>query len=67
MIQYLILRTKILTTVWQTVRRITNEIFGVRGLNHGPHTQPLSPDTMETDRAATLNFKRKHAVAMATM
>ena len=32
MIQYQILKTNIARTVWQTVRRITNEILGVKGL-----------------------------------
>ena len=32
MIQYQILQTNITRTVWQTVRRITNEILGVKGL-----------------------------------
>ena len=31
-IQYQILQTNITRTVWQTVRRITNEILGVTGL-----------------------------------
>ena len=33
MIQYQILQTNITGTVWQTVRRITHEILGVKGLN----------------------------------
>ena len=32
MIQYQILRTSIIRIVWQTVRRITNEILGVKKL-----------------------------------
>ena len=32
MIQYQILQTNITRTVWQTVRRITNEILGVKEL-----------------------------------
>ena len=32
LIQYQILQTNITRTVWQTVRRITNEILGVEGL-----------------------------------
>ena len=32
MIQYQILQTNITRTVWQTVRRITDEILGVKGL-----------------------------------
>ena len=32
MIQYQILQTNITRTVWQTVRRITNEIWGVTRL-----------------------------------
>ena len=31
-IQYQILQTNIMRTVWQTVRRITKEILGVKGL-----------------------------------
>ena len=31
-IQYQILKTNFAKTVWQTVRRITNEILGVKGL-----------------------------------
>ncbi|RMX41556.1 hypothetical protein pdam_00008649 [Pocillopora damicornis] len=31
MVQYQILRTNITRTIWQTVRRITNEILGVKG------------------------------------
>ena len=33
MIQYQILRTSIIRIVWQTVRRITNEILGIKGFN----------------------------------
>ena len=33
LIQYIIIQTNIIRTVWQTVRRITNEILGVEGLN----------------------------------
>ena len=32
LIQYQILKTNITRTIWQTVRRITNEIVGIRGL-----------------------------------
>ena len=32
LIQYQILQTDITRTIWQTVRRITNEILGVKGL-----------------------------------
>ena len=32
LIQYQILQTNIIRTVWQTVRRITYEILGVKGL-----------------------------------
>ena len=32
LIQYQILQTNIMRTVWQTVRRITDEILGVKGL-----------------------------------
>ena len=31
LIQYQILQTNIIRTVWQTVRRITHEILGVKG------------------------------------
>ena len=32
LIQYQILQTNVTRTIWQTVRRITNEILGVKGL-----------------------------------
>ena len=32
LIQYQFLQTNMKTTVWQTVRRITNEILGFKGL-----------------------------------
>ena len=32
LIQYQILQTNIMRIIWQTVRRITNEILGVEGL-----------------------------------
>ena len=32
LIEYQILQTNMTRTVWQTVRRITNEILGVKGL-----------------------------------
>ena len=32
LIQYQILQTKITRTVWESVRRTTNEILGVKGL-----------------------------------
>ena len=32
LIQYQFLQIDIITIVWQTVRRITNEILGVKGL-----------------------------------
>ena len=37
LIQYQILQTDITRTVWETVRRITNEIFGVKGLIEQGH------------------------------
>ena len=33
LIQYQILQTDIISILWQTVRRIANEILGVKGLN----------------------------------
>ena len=33
LIQYQILQTNITRIVWQTIRRITNEILGIKGLN----------------------------------
>ena len=33
LIQYQILQTDIISNLWQTVRRIANEILGVKGLN----------------------------------
>ena len=35
MIRYQIFQTNIVRIVWQTVRRITKEIFGVKGLRRG--------------------------------
>ena len=41
LIQYQILQTNVMRTVWQTVRRITNEILGVKGLSN--LFNPLTP------------------------
>ena len=45
MIQYQILQASITRTIWQTVRRITNEILGVKELRNykilGPHGQAV--------------------------
>ena len=41
LIQYQILQTNIIRIGWQTVRRITNEILGVKGLNHMRDKQNL--------------------------
>ena len=38
MIQYQIPQTNITRTIWQTVRRITNEILGVKGLRENADT-----------------------------
>ena len=35
LIQYIILQTNITRTVWQTARRISDEILGVNGLSKG--------------------------------
>ena len=42
LIQYQILQTNITRTVWQTLRRITNETLGVEGLIHSEKTITLS-------------------------
>ena len=42
LIQYQILQTNITRTVWQTLRRITNETLGVKGLIHSEKTITLS-------------------------
>ena len=42
LIQYQILQTNITRTVWQTLRRITNETLGVIGLIHSEKTITLS-------------------------
>ena len=34
MIHYKILKTNITITIWRTVRRITNEILGVKGMGN---------------------------------
>ena len=50
MTQYQILRTNIITIVWQAVRRITNKILGVKGLSfRAPHFQSSA-------RRANINF-----------
>ena len=41
LIQYQILQTNIIRTVWQTVRRITNELLGVKGLSNCAFCQGL--------------------------
>ena len=42
LIQYQILHTNIIRTVWQTERRITTEILGVRKINsHSLNVHPL--------------------------
>ena len=42
LIQYQILHTNIIRTVWQTERRITTEILGVRKINsHSLNVPPL--------------------------
>ena len=38
MVQYQILRTNITRTIWQTVRRIINEILGVKGFTWSDFT-----------------------------
>ena len=43
LIQYQILQTNVMRTVWQTVRRITNEILGVKGLSN--LFNPLTPNS----------------------
>ena len=42
LIQYQILQTNITRTVWQTLRRITNETLGVKKLIHSEKTITLS-------------------------
>ena len=39
LIQYIILQTNITRTVWQTARRISDEILGVKGLSKGKDLQ----------------------------
>ena len=41
LIQYQILQTNIIRTVWQTLRKITNEILRVKGLT-GSHKTALN-------------------------
>ena len=41
MIQYQILQTNIMIITWQTVRRITNEILGVKGLLYSHAVMPI--------------------------
>ena len=54
MIQYQILQTNITRTIWQTVRRITNEILGVKGL-----MQVHSKIKQAATRSAAIGFSFK--------
>ena len=45
-IQYQILQTNITRTVWEIVRRITNEILGVKGLSPTSDLDRISPYTI---------------------
>ena len=37
LILYKILQDNIMRIIWQTVRRVVDEILGVKGLSHKPH------------------------------
>ena len=52
MIQYQILQTDITRTVWEIVRRITNEILGVKGLI--VHNLPYQTHTLTLVRAGII-------------
>ena len=41
LIQYEILQTNIIRTIWQTIKRITNEISGVKRLTDVRHIPPF--------------------------
>ena len=48
LIQYQILQINITTTVWQTVKRITNEILGVKELRQSTGALQIMWTTSET-------------------
>ena len=58
-IQYQILLTNITRTVWQTVRRITNEILGVKGLRFLPVTPMSYHDRMSPYNIIQLSDEKK--------
>ena len=56
LIQYQILQHNITRTVWQTVRRITNEILGVKGLIWSYHILKSSVISYRTHSQQTQNL-----------
>ena len=55
MIQYQILQTNITRTIWQTIRRVTNEILGVN-LDHFLHNSRKA-QTMKEKRIKESRIK----------
>ena len=70
LIQYQILQTNIRRTIWQTVRRINNEILGVKGLRNGKNAISESIETHDlvkvtvfsTDSFNGFRLERGHAL-----
>ena len=70
LIQYQILQTNIRRTIWQTVRRINNEILGVKGLRNGKYAISESIETHDlvkvtvfsTDSFNGFRLERGHAL-----
>ena len=70
LIQYQILQTNIRRTIWQTVRRINNEILGVKGLRNGKNAISKSIETHDlvkvtvfsTDSFNGFRLERGHAL-----
>ena len=59
LIQYKILQTKIMKIIWQTVRRITNEILGVKGLTPMSDHDKISANHINTtSRRHVMRIKR---------
>ena len=59
MIQFRILQTNIFRIVWQIVRRITNEILGVRGLSVFTFTFQIYPPTVYRKRESFVAFAQE--------
>ena len=66
MIQFQILQTNILRIVWQTARRITNEILGVRGLSVFTFTFQIYQPTVYRKRESFVAFAKETLSSRST-